>query len=139
MQKFFFILSSVFEVSFAFLCNFIMQYQVLVQNQTQNGFVASVIGIPGCDSEGRTKEEAVAAVKAALAEKLTQSELITIDMDLPSVSATEHPLLKHFGRFKDDPTFDDNLEEIAKYRRELDAEEEARRGNSEETQAGSAG
>ncbi len=37
-----------------------------------------------------------------------------------------NPLLKHFGRFKDDPTFDDYLADIEAYRRQVDEEEAAR-------------
>jgi hypothetical protein len=39
-----------------------------------------------------------------------------------SVEQAEHPWIKHAGMFKDDPLFDEVLEEIAIYRRELDAD-----------------
>lgn len=38
---------------------------------------------------------------------------------------TGNPWLDNFGRFKDDPTFDDFLAEMEAYRRELDADEVA--------------
>jgi hypothetical protein len=44
-----------------------------------------------------------------------------VSFDLPAEQA-EHPWMKHAGMFKDDPLFDEVLEEIAIYRRELDAD-----------------
>ncbi len=110
-----------------------MQYQVLVENWNQNGFIASVIGMPDCRAEGATKEEAIAGVREALSKKLATGEIVTIDLDVPIAQSNEHPLMKHFGRFKDDPTFDDLLERIDDYRREFDAEEAAKEAANEST------
>jgi len=98
-----------------------MQYQLLVENRNPNSFVASVIGVPDCVAEGSTEEQAIGLVKAALRERLASGKVVTIEVE--GKLNGENPLLKHAGRFKDDPTFDDFLAEIEKYRRELDAEE----------------
>jgi len=98
-----------------------MQYQVLVENGNQRGFIASIIGMPDCRAEGRTEEEAIAGVKTALANRLSQSKVVTIEIE--TGRPAENPLPKHAGRFKDDPTFGDFLAEIAKYRREVGAED----------------
>lgn len=106
-----------------------MQYQVFVQNQADNNYLAAVIGMPECIAEGPTKEEAVANAKTALEDCLTRGEIVTIEVESPVKQSANHednPLLKHFGRFKDDPTFDDFLEKIAEYRRQLDEEEAAK-------------
>jgi predicted RNase H-like HicB family nuclease len=100
-----------------------MQYQVLVQSDPEKGYVSAVLGIPDCVAEGRTKEEAVANAKTALAERLAQGEVVTIEVETPQAA---HPWLKYFGMWKDDPTFDDFLAEIEAYRREVDAEENQR-------------
>jgi predicted RNase H-like HicB family nuclease len=100
-----------------------MQYQVLVENLNPHSFVASVIGVADCRADGCTEEEAVAKATAALTERLTRSKIITIHVDLPDVEP--HPLLKYAGRFKADPTFDDYLAEIEKYRQELDVERDS--------------
>ena len=97
-----------------------MQYQVLVQNESGNHYVAAVVGIPDCVAEAPTKAQAIAKARAALAERLAQGEIVTIEVDAPPPSI--NPLLKHAGRFKDDPTFDAVRTEIEKYRRELAAE-----------------
>ncbi|MEH1780038.1 MAG: hypothetical protein V7L26_13130 [Nostoc sp.] len=43
-----------------------MQYQVFVQSQSPQNFVASVVGMPNLTVEGRTEEEAILNVKSAL-------------------------------------------------------------------------
>lgn len=100
-----------------------MQYQILVQSQPNHRFTAAVLGLPDCVVEGTTKDEAVTNAKLALQERLTNSEIITVEVNTPT---GENPLLKHAGRFKDDETFDDVMAEIAAYRRQLDEEEAAK-------------
>jgi hypothetical protein len=99
-----------------------MQYQVLVEHKGANRFTASVIGLADCVVEGRTEAEAIAKVQEALRARLSQGKVIKVDAG--SAAPVEHPLLKHAGRFRNDPTFDDFVEEIEKYRRELDAEDQ---------------
>ena len=100
-----------------------MQYQVLVQPDSEKGYLASVLGVPGCVAEGRTEEEAVANAKAALAERQLHGEVVTIDWE---EAKAIHPWLKFAGMWENDPTFDDFLAEIEAYRREIDAEENQR-------------
>jgi hypothetical protein len=115
-----------------------MQYQVLVENGNQNGFVASVIGMPDCRVEGQTEEEAIAAVKTALTERLSRGKVVTIEVESSQqlrigepAGLTDNPWLKYAGIFADDPTFDDFLEKMAQYRREEDELEAARDAESE--------
>ena len=96
-----------------------MEYQVFVQNVAEQNFVATIVGLPDCRAEGRTENEAVNNARAALNAQLVKGKLVSITVD----EANRNPLLKHAGRFKDDPTYDAVLAEIEKYRRELDAEE----------------
>lgn len=42
-----------------------MQYQVFVQNESGQHFVASVLGIPNLTVVGKTEEEAISNVKSA--------------------------------------------------------------------------
>lgn len=103
-----------------------MFYQVLVQNQPNNGYAASIIGIPDCLAEGQTREEALANVKNALMELLARGEVVTIEVESNEQKPVNDPWLNLIGRFEDDPTYDDFLANIAEYRRELDREEAAR-------------
>ena len=100
-----------------------MQYQVLVEIQADNAYIASIIGMPDCVAEGRTREEAIVNAKAALEARLAQGEIVTIEVEPTSFNGRNNPWLKNFGRFKDDPTFDNFLEEIGSNRRAISNDE----------------
>jgi hypothetical protein len=103
-----------------------MRYQIFVQHQANNGFVAAVLGIPDCIAEGQTEEEAIANAKASLSSRLAQGKIVSVELEDLTGKTTGNPWLESFGVFKDDPTFDDFLEKIAEYRRQVDEEEAAR-------------
>ena len=118
-----------------------MQYRLLVQNPRPEIFTAAVLEMPDCAAQGRTEDEAVAAVRAALEQRLSVSKIITLEVNAngsrPSSNLLlegenpaanddkpqSNPWLEEFGRFRDDPTYDDFLAEMAAYRRELDVAE----------------
>lgn len=100
-----------------------MQYQVFVQNPSDQHFVASVVSLPGVTAEGHTKEEAIAKAKAMLEEQLATGEFITIEVESQSATSESDPWIKHLGIFADDPTFDDFLAEVAAYRQLVDGQE----------------
>ncbi|MGB3769480.1 MAG: hypothetical protein WA947_23215 [Phormidesmis sp.] len=103
-----------------------MQYQVLVQNPSERHFVASVVGLSNVVADGKTEEEAIAKIKAALTSQLSVSKLVTIEIESEDIDRekeqgkTADPWIRHAGIFADDPTFDDFLEEIATFRRRAD-------------------
>lgn len=105
-----------------------MQYQVLVQKPSERHFVASIVGWSNVVADGKTEEEAIAKIKAALTAQLATSKFVTIEVDSEPETASgadetqTNPWLKHFGIFADDPTFDDFLEEVAAYRKSVDEE-----------------
>jgi predicted RNase H-like HicB family nuclease len=99
-----------------------MQYQVLVQNLPDGLFSAFVIGVPDVVAEGATVEEALSNAKTLLEERLATSKLFTIEVEAPA-GVVSNPWLETHGVLRDDATFDDWVEEIAKYRREVDGEE----------------
>ncbi len=101
-----------------------MQYQVLIENNANQVYVASIIGMPDCVVEGQTKEEAIAKAKAALATRLARGEIVTIEIESSDIEHFNNPWLKNFGRFQNDPTFDDFLAEIEANRR-ISIEEES--------------
>jgi predicted RNase H-like HicB family nuclease len=103
-----------------------MTFQIFVQSEPEQGYVASVIGIPNCVADGATKEEAVAKAKEVLSRLLTQGEIVSVEIENVAHTQADNPWLKVIGMFKDDPTWDDFQASIAEYRRELDEEEAAR-------------
>jgi len=114
----------------------VMQYQILIEHPNQNGYVASVIGLPNCVAEGATEDEALNRVKLRLKARLAQSKIVTVEVDVPVRGMTGNPWIDSAGVYKDDPTYDEFLEEIAKYRRELDVEMEARESLAHQGVAG---
>lgn len=100
-----------------------MQYQVLVQNLPDGLFSAFVIGVPDVVAEGATVEEALNNAKTLLKERLTTSRLFTIEVEEGPAGIAANPWQETHGVLRDDTTFDDWVEEIAKYRRKVDAEE----------------
>ncbi len=99
-----------------------MQYQILVQSQPNQRFTAAVLGLPDCVVEGATRAEVLTNVERALQERLSNSEIVTIEVRATNGNGS-HPLLKHFGALANDPTFDDWQEKIAEFRRQTDEEE----------------
>ena len=68
-----------------------MQYQIFVQNESKQHFVASVIGMPNLTVEGRTEEEAIAKAKAALEAQLATGWFVEIEVNpsaIPNVNVS---------------------------------------------------
>lgn len=100
------------------------QYQVLVRSGSSDLFVASVLGIEDCVGEGRTKDEAIAKAKAALVDRLARGEIITIDVENGSMSSA-NVWREEAARFRNDPTFDEFVNETQSERHNLDSEDPA--------------
>lgn len=96
-----------------------MTLNILVQPQPENGFLAKVLSWPEISVAGKTKEEALHRIKAELDLKLAGGEIVRLNYQ---PQADTHPWMKFAGMWKEDPTFDDFLEEIRVYREELDKE-----------------
>lgn len=98
-----------------------MQYQIFIQNQSEQNFVASVIGMPALTVEGKTEEEAIFKVKSALEAQLATGKLVTIEVNLESQTNQILPQMKYAGIFANDTTFDDFMEKLAAIRQESNA------------------
>src|SRR6266852_2759100 len=98
-----------------------MIYRVFLQQMADDGYKATPLVFPDCVAVGNTRDEALANLKAALDARLSQGEIVTVEVGEP-----EHPWLKGAGMFKADPTFAEFLDEIETYRREVDEAERQR-------------
>ena len=96
-----------------------MRINVLLQPNLPEGYTATVLGWPDLIIKRKTKDEAITAVRQAVKKKLSKSEIVTLDIDYESGD----PWMKFVGMWEDDPTFDDFLEEISAYRRQVDEDD----------------
>jgi predicted RNase H-like HicB family nuclease len=102
-----------------------MQYQIFVQNPTENRFAAFVFGVLDCFAEGATEAEALAKAEILLEEQLAKGKVVTVDKPTlnPVLSKSSHAALIGHGMFKDDPTFDDFLERMSELRQQADRQD----------------
>lgn len=95
----------------------------IMLNPTEEGFSATVIGLPGCTVEAPTRDEAIEKAKAAAETLLAKSELVQVEIS----GRAEHngvALRKSFsGMWANDSTFADFLAAMKTYRAQLTAEE----------------
>ncbi|MEH2201119.1 type II toxin-antitoxin system HicB family antitoxin [Nostoc sp.] len=100
-----------------------LNYDVLIENQADGTVKATLLGLPDCQGLGNTETEAIEKVSQSLQTRLETAKIVTLEIEAPKV---ENPWLKIAGKYKDDPQFDEMLEYIEEYRRELDADNEER-------------
>jgi predicted RNase H-like HicB family nuclease len=90
---------------------------VQIRPEPDGQFTAELPGFADLHATAATREEAVEQLRALIRQQLDSGSLVCLDIP------QENPLLSRFGSAKDDPTFDDYLEEIRKYREEVDRRE----------------
>ncbi|MEH2292425.1 hypothetical protein [Nostoc sp.] len=100
-----------------------LTYDVLIENQQDGTVKAILLGLPDCQGLGNTETEAIEQLSQSLQTRLETAKIVTLEIEAPKV---ENPWMKIAGKYKDDPQFDEMLEYIEEYRRELDADNEAR-------------
>jgi hypothetical protein len=87
---------------------------VQIRAEHDGQFTAQLPGLAELRATAATREEAVEHLRALIRQQLESGSLVC--MDMPQVN----PLMQWFGHAKDDPHFDDYLDEIRKYREEAD-------------------
>ena len=94
-----------------------MQYQIFVQSQSQQSFVASVVGMSNVTTEGKTEEEAISKAKTALEAQLARGKFVSIEVtsDIESYRPISHQM-KYAGILTNDPSFDDFMEKLTRIR-----------------------
>ena len=89
-----------------------MEYQVLLFQNNEGEYVATVTALLGCTSHGKTEEEAIANIRKAIAELLKKAKIVTVDIPEPEIPLKRNPWLETFGIFKDDPNFNEMMRKI---------------------------
>lgn len=91
-----------------------MQYQIFVEDQSNQHFVASVIGMPNIEADGNTESEAISKAENALRIQLAKGKIVTVEVDTCLSANT----FVHAGILQDDPTFDDWMERLGEIRKQ---------------------
>ena len=94
-----------------------MQYQIFVQSQSQQSFVASVVGMSNVTTEGKTEEEAISKAKSALEAQLARGKFVSVEVT--SEIESYRPIsqqMKYAGILTNDPSFDDFMEKLTRIR-----------------------
>jgi hypothetical protein len=103
-------------------------YDILLEVQPDGTHQASVLGWADCRVIAATAAEAVNQVKELLSDRMAKGQIVRVEIprsDSPEISNPENPWIKFSGIFKDDPIFDEVLNDIEQYRQELDSELDA--------------
>jgi hypothetical protein len=90
---------------------------VRVVQEPDGRFTARLVGEPDLSATSATPEEAVEQLRTRLQEEVNWGRLFAIE--LPQ----QNPVLQYAGHAKDDPEFEEYLEEIRKFREEMDRRE----------------
>ncbi len=98
-----------------------MKYQVLLHQQPDDTYTASVAELPNLAAHAKTDQEALCQIKELLTAQLSGSKI-----EFAPLRYDNSRLAKYAGSFQDDPTWDDYLAEIERYRREVDEAEAAK-------------
>jgi predicted RNase H-like HicB family nuclease len=98
-----------------------LTYDVLIENQADGTVKATLLSLPECQGLGNTETEAIEELDKILQVRLGNAKIVTLEIKSPQI---ENPWMKIAGKYKDDPHFDQMLEYIEEYRRELDANQD---------------
>ncbi|MGC8641205.1 MAG: hypothetical protein ACP5XB_15165 [Isosphaeraceae bacterium] len=98
---------------------------VEVRQEPDVRFTARLLGLADLSASATTREEGLEELRSLLQERVNLGSLVC--MEVPR----RNPLMRWFGHAKDDPTFDEYLEEIRKYREEMDRQGEQGPDSSE--------
>ena len=96
-------------------------YNVFVKKMGEH-FSATVVGFPNCTVEAPSRASAIRRAREALAHFVSEGELVKIEIES---TAPARSLRDFAGMWADDDTFDDFIDAIQTYRKELDASEPA--------------
>ncbi|MCI0402331.1 MAG: type II toxin-antitoxin system HicB family antitoxin [Acidobacteria bacterium] len=96
-----------------------MQIAVLIEPCTGQGYRATSLTLPGVSAEAPTREEALTRLKDNVQQRLAQGEVAQLEVPLPG---EPHPLMAVAGSLKSHPDFDEWVQNMKEYRRQIDAD-----------------
>ncbi|MEZ4861022.1 MAG: hypothetical protein R3C14_06945 [Caldilineaceae bacterium] len=99
-----------------------MTFDVILRKHPNNGYSARPVLWPDITVHGATQQEVLHRVQQLIRELLEQTQVVQVDVEAAE-AVEQNPWLAKAGMFQDDPTWDDFLEKMADYRRQLDVED----------------
>jgi hypothetical protein len=90
---------------------------VQVREEPEGQYTAQVVGASDLRATAATREEALEQHRALLQEQVNLGSLLSMEV------SRQNPLMRWFGYAKDDPYFEECLEESQKFREEMDRRE----------------
>jgi hypothetical protein len=90
---------------------------VQIGQEPDGRLTARVLGAPELQATAATAEEAVASLRARLQEEVNCGRLLAVELPL------RNPVMDLAGHARDDPEFEEYLEEIRRFREEVDRRE----------------
>ena len=78
-----------------------MTVNIFLQNDSKKGYIATALEFPNCVAEGKTKAEALKNTKTAILEKLSDGELISLQIEPQNAAKPGNPWIANFGLFLD--------------------------------------
>ena len=104
-------------------------YDVLIEQKGKDKITATLLGWQDFQTEGATKEEALDKLRQILNKRLQKTEIVSLEIELPQ---TKHPWMEFAGMYKDNPLFDEVLEDIQTNRQKIDQENQGQDTEVEE-------
>lgn len=95
-----------------------MRYAVTINQQTNGTFLATVPALPAIRQVGRSREATLHAVREAIREELSKTEIVFVDVSNDADSKRDNPWLETAGMFAADETLLPMLEQIYRQRDE---------------------
>ena len=95
-----------------------MDYQIFVEKQPNDGYVAIALGWPDCVGKGETREDAIVRVRAAIADRLARGEILSVHIEEADTTTLLDPWEQMAGRCADDPHWDEFQKELRRIRDE---------------------
>jgi predicted RNase H-like HicB family nuclease len=92
-------------------------YDVLIEQDSDDKIIATVLSMPECKASGVTEEEALNNLRSRLKTRLANAKIVSMKIEY---SEENNPWLKLAGKYKDDSQFEAMLEYIEADRRKLD-------------------
>ena len=96
-----------------------LTYNVFVK-KVGNRFAATVVGFPNCTVEAESRDQAIEQAREAVALFVSEGELVKIEVDTLSPTRS---LSDFAGIWANDDNFEEFVEAMKSYRREVDASE----------------